>query len=86
MKATVAGIEVRRSGISKNTGKEYDGQTIYVLTPDKEVQGSKTEEIYFNYKSRNTYPEVNIGDEINVEYDKKGYIREITKVKAAKGA
>jgi len=73
----ITGIGQRRSGVSK-AGKDYDGKSVYGLTAARDVEGKKAEEIYFNFQSGFAYPDVKIGDTIDVRYDKNGYITDIT--------
>lgn len=83
MKAQVVGVGQRRSGTGKNSGKPYDGTTIYILSAANDVQGHKAEEVYINHLSSVTFPEVGIGDTIDVQYNRQGFLDEITVVTKA---
>lgn len=84
MKAQVIGIGTRNRGAaSKSTGKPYDGQTIYVTTKAHDVVGQKAEEVYFNYLSNLAYPEVSVGDLLDLGYNSKGFLVEVEVVKKA---
>jgi hypothetical protein len=85
MKMTIIGLGQRRHGVSKQ-GKDYDGMSVYGTTTDRDVDGLKAEELYFNYKSRVDYPDVKLGDVIDVRYDKNGWITDITMEKPAAAA
>ncbi len=78
MKASVVGIGQRRSGTAKATGNPYDGKSVYILSAASDVQGHKASELYFNYLSAVTYPEVAIGDTISVERNDKGFVEEVS--------
>lgn len=81
MKSEVVGIGMRRSGTAKKTGKPYDGTSIYVLTAVNDVEGQKAEEVYFNHLSSVNFPEVHIGDIIDVEYNRQGFLDGVSVVK-----
>jgi len=73
----VTGIGQRRDGVSK-VGKAYDGQSFYGLTTVHDVEGQKSEEVYFNYMSKIDYPKVKLGDVLDIRYDKSGWVTDIT--------
>jgi hypothetical protein len=74
MKCVVSGIGERRSGTSKKTGKPYDFTPIYCFSTAADVVGHKAEEISFNHLSKLTFPSIAVGDEIDIQYDKNGFI------------
>jgi hypothetical protein len=85
MKANVVGIGQRRSGTAKKTGNPYDGTTIYVLTVANDVKGQKAEEVYFNHLSEINFPDdVGIGDVIDVQYNRQGFIDGVSIVSKGK--
>jgi hypothetical protein len=77
MKVKVIGIGQRHAGTGKTSGKPYDISNFYCTYSTTEVLGEKTEEITYNHLSGITLPDIQIGDIINVSYDKKGYLEEI---------
>ena len=85
MRYQVVGKGKRRQGTAKETKKPYDGESIYCIRNDPEVEGSMTEEVYFNHLLGISFPSVNINDIINVVYDSKGFMREVSVEKSAKG-
>jgi len=76
MKLQIVGVGQRRSGISKSSGKEYDGQTIYGLKHDREVDGQATKEVYLNYMARD-FPKIEVGDIVDIDYTDRGFIDDI---------
>jgi hypothetical protein len=83
MKAQVVGIGQRRAGTAKKTGNPYDGTTVYVLSAASDVHGQKAGEIYLNHLSSVPYPDMGIGDTINIDRNEQGFIEEITLVSKA---
>ena len=79
MKIEVVGVGDRRSGTAKKTGKPYDGTTIYglKLSPDKDVDGQVTKEVYLNHLMNN-FPVISVGDIVDVEYNESGFIDGVT--------
>ena len=77
MKIQVVGVGQRRSGVSKSTGKEYDGQTIYGIKLDRDVTGHATKEIYLNFTARD-FPVITVGDMLDIDYTDRGFIEDIT--------
>lgn len=86
MKVKVIGIGQRRTGTSKTSGKPYDISSFYCAYSTTEVLGEKTEEITFNHFSDIVFPDIQIGDTINVSYDKRGFLEEITIIEKASKA
>ncbi|MDR0325034.1 MAG: hypothetical protein LBI19_02925 [Oscillospiraceae bacterium] len=84
MKAQVIGLGQRRSGTAKKTGKPYDGTSVYIMSAASDVQGHKAGEIYLNHLSSVPYPEINVGDIIDIDRNEAGFIEEITVVKPVK--
>jgi uncharacterized protein YuzE len=74
MKYTVVGIGQRLSGTSKSNGKPYDFTSLYCLCTSPDVTGEKAEDVSFSHLSNLTFPNIGIGDIINVDYDKRGYM------------
>ena len=79
MKMTVTGIGQRRQGKSAK-GFDYDFTTLYGLTLSKNVHGQKTEEVNVSHINTSV-PEININDIIDIEYNKNGYIENISVIK-----
>lgn len=84
MQLQVVGIGERRSGEAKKTGRPYDGMSVYCLSAANDVDGMKAEEVYFNYLSSVSFPDVKVGDLIDVDYDRRGYMVSVTLTKEAK--
>jgi len=76
MRMQIVGISQRRAGTAKNSGKPYDGTTIFCIRKANEVVGQKTEEIFMNHLSLISFPEVSVGDIINVGFDRNGFMEE----------
>jgi uncharacterized protein YuzE len=84
MKMIVVGIGQRNKGDrSKKTGKPYDGASIYCLREKSGIEGQEARELYFNFLSSVTYPAVDVGDIINVDYDDKGFVDSVEVLKKA---
>jgi len=65
---------------SKKTGRQVEGTTIYLsadpISPD--VSGREVKEIYISRQNSAYLPEV--GDHVNVFYNERGYIDDVTRV------
>jgi hypothetical protein len=88
MKAQVVGIGKRRTGVSRNTGKPYDGIPVYILYCSGDVDGYKTGDTFFNYLNDTDFPKVEIGDLIEIDYNSEtacSYIERVTVIRKAKG-
>lgn len=79
MKMKILGIGKRRAGVSKS-GKDYDFAYLYCTHEAEDVEGEKTEEVHLNFRSPVNYPAFQVGDIINVSYDKNGFLEEIAVV------
>ena len=75
-KKEIVGIGERRSGVSK-TGKQYDFTPLYCIYEDAKVKGRVAEEIMFSHGGEVSLPNIQVGDVINVFYDKRGFIQHI---------
>ena len=78
MKVEILGIGQRRSGTSKSSGKLYDFTPFYGAYSAGDVDGKKVEEITFSHLSGIVFPSIQVGDIINVSYDRKGYLEELS--------
>jgi hypothetical protein len=86
MKYTVVGIGERLSGKSAKNGNQYDFTPIYCFCVSPNVVGHKTEEVSFSHLSKLTFPsQLAVGDIINVEYDKRGFMVGITILEKSDG-
>jgi uncharacterized protein YuzE len=85
MEMKVVGLSERRAGMSKSTGKPYDGTTLHCLRSRSKdvIEGQAVKEIYLNHLAPVTFPTIAVGDVIKVEFDDKGFIEGIEVVKAA---
>jgi len=81
-KKEVVGIGQRRSGKSAK-GTDYDFTPLYCLSTKAEVDGELAEEITFSHRSGMIFPDVHVGDIINVSYDKRGFLEEFEVVEKA---
>ena len=76
----IVGVGKRRKGIAKKTGRDYDMTPIYAFVDDPEVEGQKTEEIVIDHLSRIQWPQVSLGDQLNIEYNRGGFVVSVTKI------
>jgi len=74
----VVGIGERRNGTSSKTGRPYDFTAIYCTRPANNVTGLMAEEVTFSHTSGLTFPNIAVGDTINVSYDKRGFLQELS--------
>ena len=85
MKYNVIGIGPRRSGTSSKGGKPYDMTALYCICTAADVTGHKAEEIVFNHLSGITFPDISVGDIIDVGYDKRGFMVDFALAEKAAG-
>lgn len=83
MKMTIVGKGQRRSGKSSKSGKEYDFTAIYCIRAANGVEGHLAEEISFNHRSSLVFPDVHVGDVVNVSYDKNGFLEDFSVIEKA---
>jgi len=82
---SVVGIGSRMSGTSKTSGKPYDFTIYFCLCSVAGVQGHKAEEVSFSHLSQMIQPDIQVGDTINVDYDRRGFMVGISLVEKSKG-
>ena len=72
----VVGVGERRQGYGK-TGKPFDFTPVYCTHELKGVKGVAAEEIMFSHVGEISFPNVSVGDRIEVVYDKRGFIQHV---------
>lgn len=74
MRAVIIGKGEVIKGDSKKTGKPYHGQTLYFTYSQKGVEGSATMEQFVDYQGVTDIPIYGIGDIVNLDFDRRGYL------------
>jgi len=63
---------------SKSTGNKYTAVYLHCTYPDKNMQGQGVERLFC--KKENVAPNIRIGDEIKVSYNRFGNVESVEKV------
>jgi uncharacterized protein YuzE len=85
MKATIIGLGTRRTGEkAQKSGKPYDMQDVFYNAQAAGVTGQKAGQVLANYRGEVTWPALNIGDKVDLDFDEKGNLTGVTLLEKAK--
>lgn len=72
MVAKIAGMGDIIQGVSKKTGREYHGQSVYLTYPKPGVAGVAVMEQFLSFMELPQIPKLKVNDEIYLDFDASG--------------